>query len=188
MDFKAISKLLSRKVLSINSHCLYEYCEWNVLAEGWRINRQLDGLMAGCYLKLWLFSVDHPLCCIMLWRSVLPYICFSVHSAHALQLLDARRTKVCPYVCTTLLCAQHRVTFSVTCISRHLAIPLHQTTSSPMKPVNSDRKWNNCSSSTCLPVVWTLMFPFNQCTLTECDSSGFPSTCSTTNPTTPDYL
>lgn len=53
-------------------------------------------------------------CCIMLWRSVLPCVCFSVHSTHALQLLDARRTKVCPYVCTT--CRVHNIESPVCCV------------------------------------------------------------------------
>lgn len=65
-----------------------------------------------------------------------PYMCFSVHSAHALQMLDARRTKVCPYVCTTCLSAQHRVTFSVACLFQHLAIPPLNLLPPPSPPQN----------------------------------------------------
>lgn len=65
-----------------------------------------------------------------------PFMCFSVHSAHALQLLDARRTKVCPYVCTTCLSAQHRVTFNVACLFQHLAIPPLNPLPPPSPPEN----------------------------------------------------
>lgn len=72
------------------------------------INRQLDTLMGGSYFKslagLCWSSVSVASCSDALFYHT---FVFSVHSAHALQLLDARRTKVCPYVCTT--CCVHNI-------------------------------------------------------------------------------
>lgn len=53
------------------------------------------------------------LCDVIIWHwvfyhtFVFYFYFFSVHSAHAVQMLDARRTKVCPYVCTK--CGVHNI-------------------------------------------------------------------------------
>lgn len=68
----------------------------DVLTEVW--TDWCVALMLNLWLGLCWSSISVASCSDALF---LPYICFSVHSAHALQLLDARRTKVCPYVCNT---------------------------------------------------------------------------------------
>lgn len=138
---------------------------WKAKVSGWGlINLQLDRRRrAALVWNSGRLVLTIRLCCIMLWRSVFHHtFVFSVHSAHALQLLDARRTKVCPYVCTTF--RVHNIESPSVCrvFFRHLAIPLHHTTSFPMNPVTSQRKGDICSSSVCLLVPWLLLcFPIN---------------------------
>lgn len=151
---------------------------WTCCVTDWRLNTdKLAALILnpGCFFFFCWSSVSVASSSDALFS---PYICFSVHSAHALQLLDARRTKVCPYVCTT--CCVHNIespsvwrVFSDTWQSL-----LHRATSSPINPVASRGTIAPPSSP------WTVVcLPLNKSNYVNPNPSGVPSSCCITDPT-----
>lgn len=107
------------------SHFVWRHVVKNKATEGWRlINRQPDRLM-GLILNVWLVCVNHP----SLLHHALT-LCFTIHlffcsfcpCSAAAGCQENQGLSLC---LQHMLCAQHRVTFSVPCIYRHLAIPLH---------------------------------------------------------------
>lgn len=191
------SSSLSRKVISTSN--IFSVGTLWILCSDWGLKADKKDSWTDCWISH--FQSLAGLC----WSSIsvascsdalfLPYVCFSVHSAHALQLLDARRTKVCPYVCTT--CWVHNIESpSVWRVFSDTWQSLCTITTS--SPVNLRKEGNYFWQFTLSPFPVDphifLYKPWNYkkvISLFNCvnpNVSGAPSPCCTTNRTAPDCL
>lgn len=157
----------------------------------WRSDRGLNRLMCGSHVKsLAGFVLIIHLCCIMLWRSVFTIHLFFCSFCPCSAAAGCQENQGLSLCLQHTLCAQHRVTFSVLCSFRHLAIPLHHYNLLSYEPPKGSDIFPAVPP---FPVNHPHMFPYKHCkTMTSdlfvqlCQTERvWCAPCSATNPTTP---